>query len=83
MLIRLIVCARDLDREGIGECHFPETIEASRGAWFPALRLQSAVADVDLVRALVSHSSQTVATIRLTWWGWWAKTLSAGWQQRY
>ena len=25
-------CARDLDREGIGECHFPETVEAARGA---------------------------------------------------
>ena len=24
--------ARDLDREGICECHFPETVEASRGA---------------------------------------------------
>ena len=25
-------CARDLDREGIGERHFPETVEAARGA---------------------------------------------------
>jgi hypothetical protein len=27
-----LCCARDLDREGIGERHFPETVEAARGA---------------------------------------------------
>ena len=30
--VRLLCCARDLDREGIGERHFPETVEAARGA---------------------------------------------------
>src|SRR6185437_10440859 len=28
--LELVSCARDLDREGIGERHFPETVEAAR-----------------------------------------------------
>jgi hypothetical protein len=27
----IVCCAHDLDREGIGERHFPEAVEAARG----------------------------------------------------
>src|SRR5262245_61869093 len=54
-LAELMGCARDLDREGIGERHFPETVEAARGAGVTGVEV-GAKGNQVVIRAQASQS---------------------------
>jgi hypothetical protein len=55
--------ARDLDREGICECHFPETVEASRGAGVTVIVLGFILYEVTKI---VTHAGDTTTSVPRT-----------------